>query len=193
MAERDWNEREGGEFSEGLSGEPFDLSLRRLFGDGDPLDASRSLPDGAGEPRKLLEKEVRIVGVYEQRTQERPPDYFVLVRDNRDRNLRIYIGQSEAYSISMAIEGRAPNRPMTHDLARIIVERLGWAVDRVIVDDEYNGIYYAKLTLVEGAGTGVLDIDCRPSDAIALAVRARAPLYVAESVLEAEGRKEQEL
>jgi bifunctional DNase/RNase len=192
MAERDWNEREGGDFGEELSGEPFELNLRRLFGDGDPLESSRAVPDD-GVPPKLLEKEVRIVGVYEQRTQERPPDYFVLVRDNRDRNLRIYIGQTEAYSISMAIEGRSPNRPMTHDLANIIVERLGWAVDRVIVDDEYNGIYYAKLTLVEAAGEGVLDIDCRPSDAMALAVRARAPLYVAEAVLEAEGRKEQEL
>jgi len=192
MAERDWNEREGGEFGDGLSGEGFELSLRRLFGE-DSMDAGRPAPEDSAAPRKLLEKEVRIVGVYEQRTHERPPDYFVLVRDNRDRNLRIYIGQNEAFSISMAIEGRSPNRPMTHDLAKIIVDRLGWAVDRVIVDDEYNGIYYAKLTLVEAAGEGVLDIDCRPSDAIAIAVRARAPLYVAEEVLEAEGRKEQEL
>lgn len=191
MAECDWNE--GGEFSEGLSGEPIESSLRRLFGEGDPLGLDRSEPAPGAAGRKLLEKEVRIVGVYEQRTHDRPPDYFVLVRDNRDRNLRIYIGQSEAFSISTAIEGRSPNRPMTHDLAKIIVDRLGWAVDRVIVDDEYNGIYYAKLTLVEAAGEGVLDIDCRPSDAIAIAVRARAPLYVAEAVLEAEGRKEQEL
>lgn len=191
MAECEWNE--GGEYGEGLSGEPIESSLRRLFGEDEPIGHERGQPDAGGPGRKLLEKEVRIVGVYEQRTQERPPDYFVLVRDNRDRNLRIYIGQTEAFSISSAIEGRNPNRPMTHDLAKLIVDRLGWAVDRVIVDDEYNGIYYAKLTLVEAAGEGVLDIDCRPSDAIAIAVRAHAPLYVSEAVLEAEGHKEQEL
>ncbi len=193
MAQRDWDEPEGDEFNTESSGDPFELDLSRLFGGDDPFAPDREASDESGAPRQLHEKEVRIVGVYEQRAHDQPPAFFVMVRDNRDRNLRIYIGQNEAYSISMAVEGRQFSRPLTHDLTKIVIERLGWTVDRIVVDDEYNGIYYAKISLVQGENGKGLDIDCRPSDAIAIAVRTRAPIYVAEAVLEAEGRKEQEL
>jgi bifunctional DNase/RNase len=192
MPDRDWDETEGDEFNV----EPFagaqELDLRKLFPEG-PGRLPDAGDDESRAPRDLDEKEVRIVGVYEQRGHDNEVAFFVMVRDNRDRHLRIYIGQQEAYSISMAVEGRAFNRPLTHDLAVLIVERLGWSVERVIVDDEYNGIFYAKLSLTSGDGARTVDIDCRPSDAIALAVRAQAPIYVAEDVLEHEGSREQEL
>lgn len=196
MAQRDWEEGQGDDFGVDPFSDPLELDLSRLFGE-EAFAPGRAAPDESGAPRELREKEVRIVGVYEQRGQGQPPVYFVLVRDNRDRNLRIYIGNTEAYAIQSAVEGRQANRPLTHDLAKILIERMGWSVDRIVVDDEYNGIYYAKLSLIQagnGAGNGSsMDVDCRPSDAIALAVRARAPIYVAEDVLEAEARKEQEL
>lgn len=193
MAARDWDEPEGDEFGVEFSGQPYELNLGNLFGDAVPLEPGREAEDESRRPRALNEKEVRIVGVYEQRAHDNQIAYFVAVQDNRERNLRIYIGQHEAYSISMGIEGRGFNRPLTHDLASTIIDRLGFSVERVTVDDEYNGIYYAKLGLSNAESGKALEIDCRPSDAIAIAVRTQAPLYVAESVLEAEGRKEQEL
>ncbi|HEY3413913.1 MAG TPA: bifunctional nuclease family protein [Armatimonadota bacterium] len=193
MSERDWDNPGGDEFGVEFTGQPFDFNLENLFGDAVPLDPGQEAEDESGRPRALNEKEVHIVGVYEQHTHDGQAAYFVAVQDNRDRNLRIYIGQHEAYSISMAIEGRAFNRPLTHDLACVIIDRLGWSVDRVTVDDEYNGIYYAKLSLTNADDGKSIDVDCRPSDAIAIAVRTKAPLYVAESVLEAEGHKEHEL
>ncbi|HEY3268426.1 MAG TPA: bifunctional nuclease family protein [Armatimonadota bacterium] len=193
MAERDWEEREGDEFGGELPSHPFELDLNRLFGNANPEDMARGAEDESRAPRKLFEKEVHIVGVYEQRAHDGTVAYFVMVRDNRDRNLRIYIGQHEAYSISMAMEGRPVSRPLTHDLLKIVVERLGWHVDRIIIDDEYNGIYYAKLGLVSPSNGQAQEVDCRPSDALAIAVRSASPIYVAEAVLEAEGRTEQEL
>lgn len=193
MGTRDWDDPEGDEFGVEFSGQPFDFNLGNLFGDAVPLDPGQEAEDESRRPRALNEKEVHIVGVYEQHAHDGQVAYFVAVQDSRERNLRIYIGQHEAYSISMAIEGRAFNRPLTHDLACVIIDRLGWSVDRVTVDDEYNGIYYAKLSVTNSSDGKSIDVDCRPSDAIAIAVRTQAPLYVAEPVLEAEGNKEHEL
>jgi len=168
------------------------------FGDseppGDSDDRDRWLADRGGElenvrPRKLFEKEVKVVSVYEQVAYAQR-NYFVLLRDNYNREFRIYVGQPEAMSISMATEGQTFVRPLTHDLLKSVVERLGWRVERVTVDDLYNDTFYAKLTLTNDQTT--IDIDCRPSDAIALAVRTRAPIYVAEDVIVAASRTEEE-
>lgn len=193
MADRDWEEPEGDEFNVEPTPGSFDLNLESLLGEGIPPSLDGPPEDEVSAPRPLQEKEVKVVGVFEQKAQDHAIAYFVMVRDNRDRNLRIYIGQQEAFSIQIALEGRPSNRPITHDLARNIVDRLGWSIDRVVIDDEYNSIYYAKLTLSRSENGASVEIDCRPSDAIALALRATAPIYVAEAVLEAEGRKEQEL
>ncbi|NMC81939.1 MAG: bifunctional nuclease family protein [Armatimonadetes bacterium] len=191
MGTHDWDEPEGEE-PNGPSG-PFELDWRRLFGEDHPLFDDSPAEDESHAPRDLNEKQVRVVGIYEQRASDNQMVYFVLVRDHRDRELRIYIGQHEAYSIHVAMENRGFVRPLTHDLSRILIEKLGWAVERVIVDDEYKGIYYAKLCLLSNTGCEPVEIDCRPSDAIAIAVRCQAPIFVAESVFEAEIRKEQEL
>jgi uncharacterized protein len=133
--------------------------------------------------RELNEKEVRVVGVYEHPQG----GAFVLLRDSRGRNLPIWIGQAEALSISLAIEGGSTPRPMTHDLTKLIMDRLEAAIDCVLVDDLYNNVYYAKVTIRQNERQ--LEIDCRPSDAIAMALRFKAPIYVADAVLE-EGHME---
>jgi uncharacterized protein len=156
---------------------PDDEFLRQFnesFGDlgeapPEELEARRS--------RELNEKEVKVVGVYEH-----PRGAFVLLRDTRGRAMPIWIGQAEALSISIAIEGTPPPRPLTHDLLKSVLERLNATVEAVLVDDLYNNTYYAKLSV--RVDSKVIDIDCRPSDAIALAMRVKVPIYVADAVLE---------
>lgn len=128
--------------------------------------------------RELHEKEVKVHGVYEHPQG----GMFVLLRDSRQRNLPIWIGQSEAVSIHVAIEGNAPTRPMTHDLMKLLLDRTGASVDYILVDDLYNNVFYAKIALRHNGKPN--EIDCRPSDAIAMALRYRTPIYVAEHVLE---------
>jgi bifunctional DNase/RNase len=107
---------------------------------------------------------------------------FVLLTDE-ERRLPILIGPAEATAIQMALEGRQPDRPMTHDLLRNILERVGADLDRVVIDDFWNTVYYAKLYLRKG--NEEMEIDARPSDAIALAVRFNTPIQVADGILEA--------
>ncbi len=93
----------------------------------------------------------------------------------------IWIGAQEAASIRIAVEGEQAPRPLSHDLMRRLLEATGAGVDRVDVTRIEEGTFYAELGLSTPAGPLVLD--CRPSDAIALAVRTGAPLFVAETVL----------
>lgn len=131
----------------------------------------------ARRSRELNEKEVKVVGVYEH-----PRGPFVLLRDSRGRAMPIWIGNAEALSISIAIDGTPTQRPLTHELLRNLLERLGATVDSALVDDLYNNTYYAKLAI--RADGKAMEIDCRPSDAIAVALRCRVPIYVADAVLE---------
>jgi hypothetical protein len=140
-------------------------------------------------PRQLHEKEVKVMGIFMHQDQKMPPQHFVLLRDNKGRRVPIWVGQFEAWAIQFALEGDLPERPLTHDLIKQLLDRMGATVDRVIIDDLWNETFYAKIGLVKPNGE-TLDIDARPSDAIALAVRARAPIYMAESVLEATVRTE---
>ena len=134
------------------------------------------------QPRRLDEKEVKVMGVYEHQEQGMPPAAFVLLRDNRGRQVLIWIGRFEAYAISVALEGNSFDRPMTHDLLKSLVDRLGGTIERIIIDDLWQDTYYAKITV--SANGKVVDLDSRPSDAVALALRVDAPIYMAESVLE---------
>jgi bifunctional DNase/RNase len=129
--------------------------------------------------RTLHERETKVVGVY----QAPGGSAFVLLRDSRSRNLPIWIDETQAISISLALsDGAAPSRPMSHDLMKLLIQRLGGGIEYVLVDDLYNNVYYAKIALKIGDKRE--EIDCRPSDAIALGVRFRVPIYVAEHVLE---------
>jgi bifunctional DNase/RNase len=178
-------------------GFPFDPDASRTAGRQDegpgrnPFEPFMSQPGAENfttenenrSPRVLHEKEVKITGVFVEDPGTHP-QHFVYLKDNRGRRVRIYVGQFEAFAITMALEGPTPVRPMTHDLVKLIVDRLDAKIERVVIDDLWNETFYAKVGIVNSAGLST-DIDCRPSDAIALAVRARVPIYMAESVLEA--------
>lgn len=99
--------------------------------------------------------------------------------------LPIWIGAQEATSAFIALEGETPPRPLTHDLLKSVIDALAAKVERVEVTRIEGGTFYAEITLATNAGAQLLD--CRPSDAIALAIRADAPIWVADEVLEDAG------
>jgi len=108
----------------------------------------------------------------------------VLLREQTGerRVLPIYIDSPEAKAIALALEGREPPRPLTHDLLRDVVAALGATVTRVTVTELRDGIFYAELVLDVGGRPQVLS--SRPSDAVALAVRTGAPIFASASVLD---------
>ncbi|MCS6919001.1 MAG: bifunctional nuclease family protein [Fimbriimonadales bacterium] len=164
--------------------EEIEAQLQRLFG-GDVANEPGERPPRYDKGREL---EVRVMGVYERIEYGQPRALLVQLRDNYGRIVPIVIGPFEAHAIVAALNDDAPPRPMTHDLIRNILTRLGVSIDRVLIDDLWQGTFYAKLYLLHGDEE--LEIDARPSDAIALALRFRAPIYMAESVLETEGQPE---
>ncbi len=97
------------------------------------------------------------------------------------RRLPIIIGSFEAQSIALEMEGIKPPRPLTHDLLKNVIDILGGSVSEVIIDELRENTFYAKVKIE--VATLSNEIDSRPSDAIALAVRTGAPLYVAEDVM----------
>lgn len=108
---------------------------------------------------------------------------IIILKDRgSDRVLPIWINAFEAGAISMQLENLTPPRPMTHDLLRQVIADLGGRVDRVVVNDLRDSTFFAVLYLtVHGE---VVAVDARPSDAIALALRAAAPILVDERVLD---------
>ena len=109
----------------------------------------------------------------------------LLKEKTADRYLPIWIGTAEAEAIAVRLQGMAVPRPLTHDLLTTTIEALGAKVMSVVVYDLKNDTFYAKIVLsVDG---GQMEIDCRPSDALALAVRVGVPIYAAESVLDKAG------
>lgn len=146
-----------------------------------PYDPEEQLPsDTRGEP-----VEVTVEGVFAAEAAGHI-QRFVVVSDGR-RRLPILIGPFEAQAISLPMDGIQPDRPMSHDLMRTLVDRLGGKLERVIIDDLWSTTYYAKLYVRQGEE--LMEIDSRPSDAIALALRLDAPIYVSESIL-AQGASE---
>jgi len=110
--------------------------------------------------------------------------YAILLKEiNGNRRLPIIIGAFEAQAIALEIEGIKPPRPLTHDLLKQIIDSLGAAVMEVVIDELRENTFYAKIILEVSALTN--EVDARPSDAIALAVRTQSPIYVAEKVMEA--------
>lgn len=107
---------------------------------------------------------------------------IVVLHDLENRKaLPIWIGSAEASAIIRCIEGLVVARPMTHDLITNIVKETGYQVDRVEINDVEKETYFAKIYLMKNDET--LEIDARPSDAIAVAMRAEAPIFVAPAVL----------
>jgi hypothetical protein len=126
--------------------------------------------------------QVRVVGVALDAARQ----YVILLRpltddDEGGRMLPIWIGAQEATSIAIAVEGAEPPRPLAHDLMKTILETVSAEVEKVEVTRIDDGTFYAEITILLAGGRRVLD--ARPSDAIALASRVGAPIWVADAVL----------
>ena len=107
---------------------------------------------------------------------------IVVLHDLENKKaLPIWIGSAEASAIIRKIEKLAVARPMTHDLVVDVVDKTGYTVDRVEINDVEEETYFATIFLTKGEE--VIEIDSRPSDAIAIAMRAEAPIFVTENVL----------
>lgn len=157
--------------------------------DREPLE-----PDNFSEPPAFFPRElgrggfggspvpVRIAATYSTESHD-TVQRFVQLQDEEGRDLTIAIGPYEAMAISLVLEGTTLDRPMTHDLLKMAIERMGGTVDRVLIDDLWNATYYAKLYIRSRGGE--LEVDSRPSDAIALAVRFGCSIFVLDSILEA--------
>lgn len=99
------------------------------------------------------------------------------------RQFPIVIGIFEAWAIDRRVRDRKTPRPMTHDLMASLVDALGGKLERIVISDLRNNTFYAKLIFAKPGGDSV-EVDARPSDAIALAVHLDAPIFVDESVIE---------
>lgn len=107
--------------------------------------------------------------------------YALLLKEvDGTRRLPIVIGEPEAQAIANELEGVRPQRPMTHDLLRNVIEALGATVKEVVIAELREGTFYAKIIFEYSD----LEVDARPSDAIALAVRCNAPLYIDEAIMD---------
>ena len=108
---------------------------------------------------------------------------IVILRDTQSQLfLPIWIGVFEANAIALRMEGVAPPRPMTHDLLRSFLEQLGGTVQKIVISDLRESTFFAVIHLQQN--DTALQVDARPSDAIALALRVDAPIYVLRSVLD---------
>ncbi len=110
---------------------------------------------------------------------------LVLGEVNGNRRLPIIIGAFEAQAIALELEKIQPPRPMTHDLIRNLFDALGAEVTDIVIDDLREGTFFAKVRYVYDDDEAQLD--ARPSDAVALAVRADAPIFVSSAVLDEAG------
>lgn len=148
----------------------------------------------AGEPAvapekakvELVEMEVRDVLAMDEGGHA-----VVLSPKGEEVILPIFIGEAEATAIRLRLDGRTPPRPLTHDLLETTIRHLGGKVAKIHIDDLKNDVFLGKVFLAQKDRT--VEIDARPSDAIALALGAKAPIYCARKVIDAAGVKKREL
>lgn len=116
--------------------------------------------------------------------------FVVILKDEqKNRWLPIVVGSTEAQAIALQLESINPPRPLTHDLMKNLLDSIDVAVSRVVVSDLRENTYYALIGIERNGKSR--DIDARPSDAIALALRMRAPIFVAEQVMRKAAVREQ--
>jgi uncharacterized protein len=127
-----------------------------------------------------MEKEVKVRGLLVDPTSNSP---IVLLKDvGSEAMLPIWVGPYEANSIASEIEKISPQRPMTHDLLRNVINQMGGTVKRVVVTDLRDYTFYAVIEII--TAERLVFLDSRPSDAIALALRVDCPIFIREEVLE---------
>ena len=127
-----------------------------------------------------MEKEVELSRIIINETSDQ--QIIVLKERNGQRSFPIVIGIVEIFAIDRRLKGLKPPRPMTHDLLDSVIENLGASVEKIVINDLRNHTFYARIHLSSDGRT--VQIDSRPSDAIALGVASNAPIYVAEHVFD---------
>ena len=125
-------------------------------------------------------QEMNIYGVSFDLVGKQP--IVLLKTADGNKFLPIWIGHPEAAAILMKLQSQAPPRPMTHDLLSDMLEQLGAQILRITVTELRENTFYAQITIQQDGGE--IEIDSRPSDAIALAIRAEAPIFAADRVIE---------
>jgi len=126
----------------------------------------------------MVEMELNKIVIDEKRHDQ----LIVLKEKGGDRILPIVIGLNEASAIKLKISGFQPPRPLTHDLLHSTIENLEACIEKIIIDKLEDNTFHAKLVIKTNSGNTKV-IDARPSDSIALAVRAHAPIYVEDEVV----------
>lgn len=120
---------------------------------------------------------------YELRLDETGADQIIILKEKGgNRMMPILIGYYEAQSIHLALNDIRIQRPLTHDLSVNIIQALNAQIDRVVVNDLRDSTFYARIHF--STNNGPVDVDSRPSDAIALAVRTKSTIYVSKEVLD---------
>lgn len=110
---------------------------------------------------------------------------IVVLKDEEEKFfLPIWVGIFEANAIALQLESVTTPRPMTHDLLRTLISELDARVTQIVINELKDSTFFARIRLAVGPAARDLEIDARPSDAIALALRTEAPIFVAQSVLE---------
>ena len=144
-----------------------------------PADLAPDRPE-ASPPKVTGAQEVDVVAVMIDQSTQQPT---VILQGKRDkRSVELAIGLAEATGIAVPLQGVTPPRPLTHDLFLTLFGRLKVTLTRVVITDLRDDIFYAIVYL--NTGGPELQLDARPSDAIALAIRAKAPVLVEERVFE---------
>ncbi len=141
--------------------------------------AARERGDVAA-PRPTGAQEVKVVAVVVDPDTQQPVIVLEGLRDHR--TLMMAIGLAEATGIAVPLQGMTPPRPLTHDLFLTLFGRLKVSLTRVVINDFRDDTYFATVHLAAGGAT--MTLDSRPSDAIALAIRAKVPVFVEERVFE---------
>jgi len=126
----------------------------------------------------MVRMKVKVVGI-----DQYSHNPVVIITDHDEKGfIPILIGGAEAAAIALELEGKKPPRPITHDLLKNVLDAFGAQLKRVVICDLKEQTYFARIYL--DTKDGELDIDARPSDAIALALRTQAPIYISEDVAE---------
>lgn len=150
-----------------------------------PIITQGSAPDEPGRDPRKGRPMIRVT-VDSIRVSLLTQNRVVVLREvDSRRYLPIFIGPFEAEAIAVALQGLEPQRPMTHDLLRSVFNELGASISHILINDLRESTFFARIVVNQGSHT--IEIDSRPSDAIAIAVRAEVPIYVEPHVLEQGG------
>jgi bifunctional DNase/RNase len=124
---------------------------------------------------------VKVMGVYAHQDEGVVANHFVLFRDEAKRRIPMFIGQFEAWAISLGLEDKAPDRPFTFDAMLTCLTVAGATVEEAYINDIRDETFYALVTL--RVGDQVHQVDMRPSDAVNLAIRVKCPLLINDQVI----------